>query len=288
MLAYLDPSNNHRILDVTTTKIIATALQYLQDNGIVIKHNTKDLSFPEDNIQQYSNVKEAADAISIYAKGSGVLAYLSKASKQNMYPYLPKHFEFSLNNKEVSRFGTQVLAFGQDTLSYMINNKLLNAFLDALKNPEIFEIGFSGANANLIDVGLSLNNVSFEDILLLMNIPLIKEAFKNRTITHLMKLVEEVVVESGTNLDGSKAYTYAYTDLSITTDEILKAAKSNNTELMEIIKDHNNSDVQDEDISDYEEQSNSEITQDDSSQVDGDTEVDAKFKQLKDAKNVIS
>ena len=231
MLAYLDPNNNYRILDVTTTKIVNEAINSLKELGIYSPNKAKDLSFIRDNIKLYSNVNEAANAIGIYAKGSAVNAYISRAGTvgNNHRSGLQEDLQFSINGFKVDRFDPAVNVFGNNSISYMVGNKLLNAFLDALKNPEIFTIGFNGSNANLVDTALSVSGMKFRDIVLLFNHPVIRKAFENRSIKDLIKTIESLIVkENGEYVD-------SYTNLQVSTQDLENAYKVNYSDLNVIV-----------------------------------------------------
>ncbi|TXG82638.1 MAG: LysM peptidoglycan-binding domain-containing protein, partial [Spirochaetes bacterium] len=238
--AYLDPSNNHRILDVTTTEIVQQSIRSLKARGMYEAVKAEDLSDAMDNINMYSNVKESRTAIGIYAKGSGVTAYTRRASEEGDYPSIKNTFTF-VNDKGkeilVKRIDPNITVFKTNNTSYSVNNKFLNAFLDALANPEIFDIAFTGANANLVDVGLSLNDVPFEAVLLLMNNPIIRDAVRNNTLRKLVQAIDELVYT--TDEKGDKTYIPEYKRLKISLKDLSDAnRKTKDSTLFEnLVKD---------------------------------------------------
>jgi len=227
-MLYNNPKNAGRILDVTTTKVIDNAIAMLRKDGLYDETPSMDLSFLEDNIAQYLNVNEASKAIGIYAKGSSVNAYIGHAGQlgTNNRPQIGEEMQFTMNGVLVDRIDPVTYAFGKKTSAYTLNNKLLNAFLDALKNPKIFTIGFNGANANLVDSALSVGGLNFEDVVLMFNHPLIKEAFKKRSFNDLMKEVEKSVV------DAEGKYKESFLKLAVTTNDLKEAYKIHKANLL--------------------------------------------------------
>ncbi|RTL05526.1 hypothetical protein EKK58_07695 [Candidatus Dependentiae bacterium] len=232
MRAYLDSTNNSRILDVTTLQIIKDSIEYLKngDQDLYTPDNIEDPSFVRDNIAMYSNVNEAANAIGIYAKGSSVNAYISKTGRSghNSSPKISNEARFTINNRLIKKFDTRINVFGQDSVVYTVNNKLLNAFLDALKNPEIFSIGFNGTNANMIDTALSVG-MDFRDVLLIFNHPAVRKLYKNRSARDLFKALETYIIDS------NGKYTKEFADLNVTTKELRDAYKADFNSIEDLI-----------------------------------------------------
>lgn len=219
--------NNSRIVDITSTKMISDAIEFLIEQKLYNPERLDDLSFVDQNIDYYQRVNEASKGRGIYAKGSNVSAYLEnnpKATPNSDYgQLLSSKLKFKFNSQVVDAFNAKLSVFGTDTTTYNVNSNLLNGFLDALKNPEIFNIGFSGGNANLVDVGLSLKNIPFEAIVLLFNHPDLRNAFKNKQIKSLINKVSKELKE-----DSLLQYIYDEM-LDVTTEDLKNAYKTINS-----------------------------------------------------------
>lgn len=237
---FSNPSNNKRIMDITSTEVLDKEIDYLTNLGLYKGDNIDDLSMVDQNIEYYQRVNEAANGIGIYAKGSNVNACLgierdrpavkivNRISDETLSPL------FIYNGTIVSSLTARTTVTDTankktiETDSFTLNNKLLNAFLDAIKNPKIFTLGLSGANANLIDTALSMSGISFDDIILIFNHPVVQQLFKDKKFKAFM---EEIGLEAS-------VFKHRYNFLEITSKDIIDAYKHSYEDLEGLFSDN--------------------------------------------------
>lgn len=265
---FSNPVNNSRIVDITSTDVIKDMIKYLESKkGVYSPDVITDLSFVDQNIDYYQRVNEAAKGIGIYAKGSNVNAYLENAwtneelrkqwakdgiNTNNDYAYFTNSsMTFKVNGQTVNSLSNRIKILEDLAFTYSLNSDLLNGFLDALKNPDIFNIGLNGSNANLVETAISMGKIPFEAIVLLFNNPTVRSAFKNKKIRALLQEIEREIY-SDTEIFK------LYEDLDISTDELIDAYKF--IDDLDGLEVENEEGVSDQDNTDSEERTEDEFS----------------------------
>ncbi len=176
------PQNKSRMLTPISTDIFTKeVIPYLQELGIYSNPSRGDLGLFRNDYNAYSTAVTASKGIGIIANGMKQDSY-TRSSSSEKGPLIIKNKanQFIVNGTQITQFSEDIQVFGKEYTNYQVKDTVLNLYLDALKNPLLYPLGWYGSNAAIIDLALSLKDFPLKTIVLLFNLPYVKKMFQDK------------------------------------------------------------------------------------------------------------